>query len=98
LARLPLARLEIAAAKAKATGMNVHRTPDDGLILFRSKDRNKRKAEDSPNSVPKRAERNQSDCSGEWRETAAKKASCTWTQGPPVFLPFLTAFFVCYPQ
>jgi hypothetical protein len=75
--------------------------------LFRSKDRTKQKAVNSPNPVPKRAEQNQLDRSGEWQEKSPLKnmrsltsaghavldASRTVDSRPPVS-PFPGGFFL----
>jgi hypothetical protein len=75
--------------------------------LFRLKERTKQKAVDSPNPVPKRAEQNQLDRSGEWQDNppykrrtdlaghAVLEASRTVDSRPLVSSLSWRPFFVC---
>jgi hypothetical protein len=63
------------------------------LFLFRSKERDKQKALDYPNSVPKRAEQKQSNRSGQARD-CRQKARLHGGLKSAGFLLFPAAFFV----
>jgi hypothetical protein len=61
--------------------------------LFRSKERNKQKAVDNPNFVPKRAEQNQSNRSGLARDFRQKRRAARGTLSRRLFLSFPAASF-----